>query len=103
MIQFSVLYPYDENADFDFDYYLHHHAKMVKEKLGDALVTLTLERGISGLKSSSAPSHRAIATLTFRSADELRTHLYPHLAEISADIPNFTSIAPEILVSEPVE
>jgi uncharacterized protein (TIGR02118 family) len=103
MINFRVFYPYDANASFDFDYYLQRHAVMVREKTGSALLSLTLERGVSGLKSSSAPAYRAIATLTFDSLEKLKSSLYPHLATISADIPNFTAITPRIEIDEIVQ
>jgi uncharacterized protein (TIGR02118 family) len=103
MINFKVLYPYDPNAHFDFDYYLKRHAVMVREKTGSALRSITLERGVSGLKSSSAPAYHAVATLCFDSLEELKSSLYPHLAAISADIPNFTAIAPRIEIAEIVE
>lgn len=103
MVKFSVLYAFSEHGTFDFDYYNRVHAEMVKEKVGDLLVDIALERGVSGLKATHNPPFTAIATLTFNSAEDLESGLYPHLSAISADIMNFTDIAPNIMISEIVE
>lgn len=103
MIKFSVLYDFSEQGKFDFDYYNRVHAKMVKEKVGDLLVDIALERGVSGLKPTHKPPFTAIATLTFRSTEDLEKGLFPHLSAISADIANFTDIAPKLMISEIVE
>lgn len=102
MIKFSVLYELDDRAQFDFDYYHRVHAAMVRAKLGDALLDVTLERGIAGLRPTDAPRFAAIASLIFDSTESMRASLYPHIADISADIPNFTDIAPQVFISEVV-
>ena len=48
MIVFSVMYPNEPGSRFDMDYYCTTHIPLVKEKVGDALKSVSVERGMSG-------------------------------------------------------
>jgi len=102
MVYFTVMYPYKENMRFDMDYYLHHHLQLVKEKVGEALKEVHVDRGVSGGAPDSTPAYAVIARLRFDSPDDLAKYMAPHSPVFQADIPNFTDVVPVIQISEAV-
>jgi uncharacterized protein (TIGR02118 family) len=85
---------------FDWAYYTGTHMPMVGQKLGAALLSMTVEQGIAGGSPGSPPAFVALAHLTFESVPAFQAAFTPHAAEIMADIPNYTSIDPLIQISE---
>jgi uncharacterized protein (TIGR02118 family) len=100
MIKFTVLYPYDESKRFDLDYYCNSHIALVKEKVGDALVNATVERGLGG--PGGPAQYAVIAQLYFNSMEDFETYCAPLSPVFDADLPNFTDIQPTFQVSEVV-
>ncbi|MFT3803650.1 MAG: EthD family reductase [Burkholderiaceae bacterium] len=100
MIKVSILYPASEGSRFDHDYYRDSHMPMVKAKLGPACLKYTIDQGVSNVAPGSAPPFHAIGALFFDSVDAFRSSITPHMQEIGADIPKYTSVAPVMLVSE---
>ena len=102
MITVSVLYPNDEGASFDHDYYKDKHIPMVAEKLGSALKGVTIERGIAGGAPGAPAPYVAIAHLSFDSVADFQGSFGPNAEAILADIPNYTAIQATFQVSEVV-
>lgn len=100
MIRVSVLYPNKDGARFDWAYYTSTHVPLVGRKLGPALKSVAIERGIAGSAPSSPAPFVAIANLTFESVPAFEGAFGPHANEIMADIPRYTSIEPIIQISE---
>jgi uncharacterized protein (TIGR02118 family) len=100
MIRVSVFYPNGSGSTFDMDYYLAKHMPMVREKLGAALKGMTVDQGLSGGQPGTQAAYRAIAGLLLDSVAAFERAFTPHAAEIMADIPRFTNIAPTIQISE---
>jgi uncharacterized protein (TIGR02118 family) len=102
MINFHVMYPPQDDGHFDFDYYIDRHMPLVLGLMGEACLSIALDRGVSGFRVGTAPPYIAQATVTCTSMNDLKATLFPHLQTISADIPNFTNIRPVIWISERV-
>jgi uncharacterized protein (TIGR02118 family) len=102
MIKMTVMYPYGEDRRFDMDYYCTKHIPLVQEKVGEALVKVTVERGLAGPGPDSPPLYTTVCQLFFESMDAFSTHCAPHSPEFDADLPNFTDITPIIQISEEV-
>jgi len=102
MIKMTVMYPYDEGKRFDMDYYCNKHIGLVREKVGDALVKATVERGLGGPGPGMPPVYTTVCDLYFASMDDLQSYCAPHSPEFDADLPNFTDIVPVIQISEEV-
>jgi uncharacterized protein (TIGR02118 family) len=100
MIKVSVLYPYTEGATFDHDYYLNSHMRLVKERLGASLLSYSVDKGISGGEPGGTPLYVTLCNLYFESLTSLASAMGPHGDELSADVPNFTTITPVQQVSE---
>ena len=82
------------------DYYVNKHMPMVQQKLGAALKGVTVDQGLSGGQPGSEPAYRAIGILLLDSVEAFERAFTPHAAEIMADIPRYTNIAPTIQISE---
>jgi uncharacterized protein (TIGR02118 family) len=100
MIKVSVLYPYSEGKKFDMKYYCEKHMPMVKHKLGNACTSIAVEQGIAGGAPGTLPTYVAMGHIYSESVEAFQAAFGPHMAEIMADIPNYTPIQPVIQISE---
>lgn len=100
MIKVSILYPNSEGSRFDVDYYCNSHMPLVRDRLGDALKGLAVDRGMAGGTPGSAPAYVACGHLFFESVEAFQSAFGPHAREILGDVPNYTDIRPVTLVSE---
>ena len=48
MIKVSVMYPNTPGARFDHEYYRDKHMPLLKERMGDACKSYTVDKGIAG-------------------------------------------------------
>jgi uncharacterized protein (TIGR02118 family) len=102
MIRVSVLYPANDGAAFDHDYYRDKHIPMLREKLGDALKDLAVEKGVGDGMGGPAP-FVAAAHMTFESVEDFQGALMPVAGDVVGDVPNYTAIQPVMQLSEIVE
>ena len=86
MIKVSVLYPNISGESFDIDYYCSTHVPMVGKLLG-------------GAEGEAAP-FVAMGHLLFDSVEEFQSSFGPNAEQIMADLPNFTTIQPQIQISD---
>jgi uncharacterized protein (TIGR02118 family) len=92
VIRWSVLYPKTEGATFDHDYYRDNHIPAVRESLGVSEVEI--DRALDG-------PYVAAAHVRFGSSEEMKTALAKlDMKFLAADLPKYTTIAPQIQVSE---
>ena len=100
MIKVSVLYPSGDGHTFDIEYYKTKHIPMVKELLGDALLKVEINKGISGATPQHEIPYLAMAHMTYGSVESFQTAFAPHGKAIMGDLKNFTNIEPVIQISE---
>jgi len=98
-VSLQVLYPATDGATFDYDYYLASHMGLVGEIMGPffsgpPLVT----KGLAGGPDVPA-GYFATASMTFADQDALNGALGA-AGPVLADIPNYFSGAPEMLIGE---
>ncbi|MGE5566513.1 MAG: EthD family reductase [Parcubacteria group bacterium] len=100
MVVFSVLYPANPGARFDFDYYTATHIPLVQEVFGPGgLRSVDVHQGLSAGDGGAAP-FVCIAHLNFDSPEAMQAAFTAARAgEVMADIANFTDITPVSLVS----
>jgi uncharacterized protein (TIGR02118 family) len=101
MISAVVLYPNKAGSKFDLDYYVRRHLPLVRRRLqpmGVRSLTYTVEHAMD----SKAPpqAYRLSAELRFDDMQSAARALEAHGPETQADIPNFTDVAPVILIGE---
>lgn len=100
MITVNVLYPNQDGAKFDMNYYLGKHIPMVKKLLGPALKGVVVEQGVSGGAPGTKAEYSVLCHLRFDSVEAFQTAFGPHAAQVQADVRNYASAAPVIQLSE---
>ena len=103
MIKVSVLYRAGEAKTFDWNYYTSKHVPLVKSLLGDAVKTITVDKGIAGSAARSPAPYVAMFHMYFESLNAFQTSFAPHAEKIRKDIPNYTNIQAEVQISEVVQ
>jgi uncharacterized protein (TIGR02118 family) len=102
LIKVSIMYPFGEGKTFDMEYYETRHMPMVAGFLGSNLAKYTIEKGVaSGIPNQPLP-YMAIGTFYVKSLSDYQAAIGPNRDAIRADFPNYTDIAPVILISEVV-
>ncbi|MBT8448978.1 MAG: EthD family reductase [Gammaproteobacteria bacterium] len=93
----QVLYPTGEGKTFDFEYYVDTHLPMVDEILKPyGLISASISRGLAG-GPDVPPGYFVIATMVFADEQSLNAGLAA-AGPLLGDIPNFTNVAPEMLI-----
>jgi uncharacterized protein (TIGR02118 family) len=101
MIKVSVFYPNEEGKRFDFDYYANQHLALLHQKLDSlGLLRSEAEKGVSDADPSAPPRFVAAGALYFDTVEHVHEGFKTHGREIMGDIPNYTDIAPQFLISE---
>jgi len=100
MFKVSVMYPNQEGAQFDLDYYRTKHMDLVVRFLKPfGLVRTEVLRGISGGGGQPAP-YICIGNLYFDTADGYEKGAAASGGALRGDIPNFTNVIPVRQISE---
>jgi uncharacterized protein (TIGR02118 family) len=91
----NVIYPNREGTRFDTDYYGSTHIPLAMKVMKADSVTL-----IAGVPMGDAPAPYAmICHFEFASSEALQAALAdPGMAEVRADVANFTDIAPTVML-----
>lgn len=103
MIRVTVLYPNTGNSHFDKDYYLKHHAVLVRERLGPlGLQRIEVDEGIGSLAPDGKPLYHFIGYMVFDTLEGFQKGLAQHGAELVGDIPNYTDAPTQIQINQMV-
>jgi uncharacterized protein (TIGR02118 family) len=100
MITVNVLYPNQDGAKFDMNYYLSSHIPMVKRVLGSALKGCVVEEGLGGAAPGTKADFSVLCHLRFDSVESFQTAFGPHAAQIQNDVGNYASVTPIIQLSD---
>jgi uncharacterized protein (TIGR02118 family) len=102
MISVVVLYPNKAGSKYDLDYYVRRHLPLVRDRLqpmGMRSLTYTVEEHAMDPKAPPQ-AYRLSAELRFDDMESAARALEAHGPKTQADIPNFTDVAPVILIGE---
>lgn len=102
LIKVSVMYPFAEGNTFNMEYYETKHMPMVAGYLGSNLVKYTIEKGVASGIPNQPLSYMAIGTFYVKNLSDYQAAITPNRDAIRADFPNYTNVAPVILISEVV-
>jgi len=92
MIRVTVTYPVTEGASFDHDYYRSTHVPLAAKAWNP--VRTEIDKGVNG------PNVAAVH-MVFESMEAFQAGLAnPATADVMADVANYTTIAPEMQISE---
>ena len=100
MFKVSVMYPNEEGAKFDIDYYRTTHMELVQKHLKPfGLIKVDVDKGVSGGGDQPAP-YICIGNLYFETEDGYDKGIAEAAPVLRGDIPNFTNVTPVRQVSE---
>ena len=100
MIEVTVAYPAGQGRTFNMDYYLKTHIPLFQKRMGAAMKTIRVSRGIGGSTPRSPGAFVAMVHATFDSAEVFAIAFAPHAAELQGDAPNYTNIQPVVQIIE---
>ncbi len=100
MVKMSVYYRFNKEAYFDHDYYQIHHYRLTKSILGQyGLVRLELDRCIASA-GGGVPTFVAVTHCYFETYRQAQDALVLGCVRLMVDLPNYTNITPELILSE---
>jgi uncharacterized protein (TIGR02118 family) len=101
MIRITVLYPSEPGKKFDHDYYKHKHMTLVTERLKSfGLIRTEVDKGLAGGAPGAPAPYVAVGHVYFPTVEGFQKGMGQHGKEIMGDIPNYTTIQPQIQISE---
>ena len=96
----QVLYQTEGGTTFDHDYYVKTHLPLVAEHMGANLAGATASKGLAGGPDIPSAYHM-IATLTFDDQAAMDAGMAKS-GPVVADIPNFFSAQPQMMIGQTV-
>ena len=102
MIKVSVMYANAPGVRFDHAYYRDRHMPLLKARMGAACKRYTVDKGMAGGVPGTPATYVAMCHIYCDSIASFQAGFGPHAAEIMADIPNYTDVAPVVQISEVV-
>jgi uncharacterized protein (TIGR02118 family) len=96
MIRMSVMYPNEKGKRFDADYFATKHMALVHKLLDP---TGLVKAEVDKAADPNAP-FIGIAHLYYKSMEECQAGFFTHAAELTADMPNYTDLVPQVQFSE---
>ncbi|WP_445735766.1 EthD family reductase [Mariniflexile sp.] len=100
MIKLTVMYPNTPDVKFDKKYYTNQHSQLLKELLGDSILSSNINFGIAGGSPEQPAPYAVIANLVFESMESFQHSFGANAESILADLPNFTNAQPQVQISE---
>jgi len=102
MIKVSVMYPNTPGARFDHAYYRDKHMPLLKERMGEACRSYTIDKGLSGGAPDTPATYVGMCHIFCDSVEAFQKSFGPHAKEILGDIRNYTDLQPVMQISEVV-
>lgn len=102
MFNISSIYPKQEGAWFDFEYYLNTHMPRSIELLSEAkgFVKVYVEKGVDVEAFNITSQYEVVCNYYFESVEDFTNAFMPHAHELQGDIANYTNIEPIIQITE---
>ncbi len=100
MIKVSVLYPNKPGSHFDMNYYVAKHMPLAIKRLGSGLRKTEVDAGLQGTAPGEPPAFFGGCQFYFDSIEAFVKAWGPVAAEVTADIPKYTDVAPLIQFNE---
>jgi uncharacterized protein (TIGR02118 family) len=98
----AVYYPWQADAKFDDDYYRNKHLKMLASLYGKSVGKMQVRKGLHK-GDGSEPVFITALTVEILSMESYEVASKQHVAELIADVANFTNIKPLAEIEEFVD
>lgn len=97
----TILYPNEEGARWDADYYRDHHMPLIMRLYGtDAIRRFEVRKGISGMDGTSKPTFIGTVNIYIEDQTKFDAAGTQHGQTLRDDVPNFSSVMPGVAVTE---
>jgi uncharacterized protein (TIGR02118 family) len=96
---FTVLYPWQADAKFDFGYYVDKHLPLFRKLYGASVGKMEVRKGLRK-GDGSEPAFIASVTIEILSMEGFEAAGKQHLPAVRADVPNYTNIRPVTQIEE---
>ena len=100
MIKLSILYPNKSGSRFDIDYYVGTHMPLAMRLLKKNLRKTEVDAGLQGTAPGEPPAFHGGCQFYFDNIPAFLEVWGPAAAELQADIPRYTDVAPVIQFNE---
>jgi uncharacterized protein (TIGR02118 family) len=100
MIKLSILYPNEQSARFDVDYYLNKHMPFSISCFGEALKGISVDLGIAAFEPILEPEYIIMTHMVFESMDAFEEAFRPYSQILQDDMLAYTDIRPIYQFSE---
>lgn len=91
----TILYPREEDATFDIDYYRDHHLPLIMELYGEAIRRFELIQPVEP-EGAPPPAWFAVVNIYIADADAFAAAGEEHGPTLIDDVPNFSSVLPQV-------
>jgi uncharacterized protein (TIGR02118 family) len=95
----TVLYAWQADARFDFDYYQNKHLVMLAELYGKGVGKMQVRKGLRK-GDGSAPAYIASVSIEIPSMEAFEAAGKEHFPKLLADIPNYTNLTAVAQIEE---
>jgi uncharacterized protein (TIGR02118 family) len=99
MIKVSVMYPNTPGCRFDHAYYRDKHMPLLKQRMGDACLRYTIDKGLGGAAPGAPATYVGMCHIFCDSVEAFQSAFGAHAKELLADIPNYTDQQPVVQIS----
>lgn len=97
----TILYPNEEGARWDPDYYRDHHMKLIMDLYGtEAIRRFEVRKGVSGMDGTSKPPFIGCVNIYIEDQAKFDAAGAKHGDTLREDVPNFSSVMPGVAVTE---
>ncbi len=98
MIKVAIMYANGEGKTFNMEYYSTKHMPMAETFFGESLKAMSIDKCLGGAAGAPAP-YVAIGYFYFENMEACKKAM-ANTDKLKADVPNYTNIQPQILISE---
>ncbi|MDA8050888.1 MAG: EthD family reductase [Rhodospirillales bacterium] len=95
----SVLYPMQDNEDFDFEFYKRRHVPLIRDILGRSLHKIEVRKGHSS-HGGGAPTYVAVISIWIADWEAYEQAMAARTQELLDEVPLFTKVMPIMQIDE---
>ncbi len=99
MYYITAIYPYQDGAYFNFDYYKERHIPLLISCFGDNFIDIQVRQGLAGIERDS-PDFICIFSMRVHSFTRWQDQIKLHGDQIFNDTKNFTNLEPIIQIDQ---
>ena len=95
----TILYPAENNENFDFGFYERRHAPLIKDILGPSCHKIEVRKGVSDPQNPN-PQYIAVISIWVSDWAHYQTVIAARQQELIDEVPLFTKQMPQVQIDE---